>query len=493
MGVASRLRQLGGETVVYGLSNTLLRFVSLFLVPFYTRVFTPADYGVMSVLGAAVALLTTFTVLGLDFASGRWYYDTADESRRRSIISSWFWIQLTVSTTIAVLVHAFAGEVSFLLLDSREYALLVILAVWTVPLWTFSKIVGNLLRFQHRAWLTMGFMTFSALLNVAVIMTFVLALRQGLAGMFWGQLAAAGVVAVAGALLLGRWIAPAGVRRGLSVEMLTFALPLVPAALASWVTASANRFILQYFASAEEIGLYSIGVALASAVALGTNAFQLAWTPFALSIHQDVNARSVYARVFSLYLLIGCLGCTGLALFTPLILRILTTPQYYPAASSVAALGFGNLAVGLTYIAMIGANIAKKSAPVAASIFLGAAVNTALNFALIPWLGRDGAAAATLLAYLAAALFLFAYSQRVYSIPFRFGHLVGLAAVSAVAILVNQTLLPAQGWAGDGLRLLLCAAFIPAGLLLGVVTPAELRALWGRLARRIRPASSIKP
>ena len=44
--VANQIKQLGGETFIYGIAGTISRFIGIFLVPLYTRVFSSTDYGV---------------------------------------------------------------------------------------------------------------------------------------------------------------------------------------------------------------------------------------------------------------------------------------------------------------------------------------------------------------------------------------------------------------------------------------------------------------
>ena len=40
MSIAGHIRQLGSETLIYGISGTIGRFISIFLVPLYTRAST---------------------------------------------------------------------------------------------------------------------------------------------------------------------------------------------------------------------------------------------------------------------------------------------------------------------------------------------------------------------------------------------------------------------------------------------------------------------
>jgi O-antigen/teichoic acid export membrane protein len=49
--IKSGLNRLVSSSLVYGISGTLQRFISFFLLPLYTRVLTPEDYGVIALLG----------------------------------------------------------------------------------------------------------------------------------------------------------------------------------------------------------------------------------------------------------------------------------------------------------------------------------------------------------------------------------------------------------------------------------------------------------
>ena len=62
--------------------------------------------------------------------------------------------------------------------------------------------------------------------------------------------------------------------RGLLREMNRFGLPLVPSALFLWMTNFSDRFFIVKLADTEEVGLYSIGVRIASVMAMLVTAFR---------------------------------------------------------------------------------------------------------------------------------------------------------------------------------------------------------------------------
>jgi O-antigen/teichoic acid export membrane protein len=474
MSIAKYIKQLGSETVVYGISGTLSRFINFFLVPLYTRVFTPADYGIIGILTSLLGLVATFIVLGLDNASARWFYDTQDTTKRQQVIGSWFWCQFIVGTSITSLLFIMAPFLATVLLDSDEYVIVLRLAILVIPLGVFGHVLGNWLRYQRRAWTTMMYFTSGSLATIGTIVLFVLVWRKGLVGLYQAKIIAGIAMAVIAIAILRTWIAPRNLSRSILKEMLKFGLPLIPAGIASWVTASSDRFFLNVFHSTAEVGIYIIAVSLASGVALVTSAFQMAWGPFAFSILQEPGAAKVYSKVLSLYGWLGCWFCTAVAVFAPVLLRVLTTPTYYSAATSIPWLAFSHLAIGGTYIAALGSSIVKKSAPVAASIFIGAGVNTILNFILIPPLGKDGAAIATLVAYTLATIYLFIVSQRNFFIPYRFRDVIVCFLLSWVFIGIDHFFLPAWSVLAFGIRVAMCASFIWVGFRLEIISTKHL-------------------
>ena len=64
--MANPLKQLAGETAIYGLSTILARIINFLFVPFYTRLLTTASYGVVTEFMAYIAVLQVVLVLGLE-------------------------------------------------------------------------------------------------------------------------------------------------------------------------------------------------------------------------------------------------------------------------------------------------------------------------------------------------------------------------------------------------------------------------------------------
>ena len=48
--ILNRFKQLGKDSIIYGLGGILAKSVSFFMLPIYTRIFSPSDYGTIEML-----------------------------------------------------------------------------------------------------------------------------------------------------------------------------------------------------------------------------------------------------------------------------------------------------------------------------------------------------------------------------------------------------------------------------------------------------------
>ena len=478
------IRRLAVETAVYGLSGVISQLVNVFLFPLFAKTLSLSQYGMMTMLTSFTGLVGTFVILGLDSASARFFFDSEDRFHRRQIIGSWFWCQTCFGFALAIAIAFGSRPLAHMLLGSQQWFPLVLLVDAVVLTRSVAKVFGNWLRYQRRPWIAIGYSLLSTFLLIGLSLVFVLFGRMGLYGVYWAQLIAGMAVGLVAVFFLKDWISLHFFSSERLKAMLVYGLPLIPAALASWVTASANRFFLRHYCDFNEIGLYGAAVTVASAVTLATGAFQMAWGPFAFSILNKKESKLVYSRVLTMYIFWGVWLATGLSLFSPPLLKWLAAPQYSSASTCVPYIAFGYLAIGATFIAALGSTVVKKSTPVAVSIFIGAGINTVLNFILIPPFGKEGAAIATLAAYATAVVFLFARSQKLFPIPYRFKETTVCLCLAVVVIALDRFLLYGKGAVIQKIGLSL--VFLPLGFYLKIITVEKIKNGYKDLARRLR-------
>jgi O-antigen/teichoic acid export membrane protein len=434
-----RIKSLLKDSTLYGISGIITRMITIFLVPIYTRIFLPADYGVINLINSTIFLVSMFSVCALDNAAARWYYDTTDPEDQKRTFASWFWYQFGLSAVFMgfmILAEPIIIEKLFEIKnDESRTAWFLASAILVTNI--LPNLINNWFRLQRKPVATILYSLSLSLLTIGLTILFVVYLKWHIIGVFAALVISNLVFSLVAITQLYSWLSIKRFSKHRIKEMLRFSLPMIPAALAFWLLNSTDAYFILYFRDKTEVGLFSIGASLAGGVALFTGAFQQAWGPFAFSIINEPDAKQTYANVFLAFGMASSILVLGMFLFSPEILMLLTTSNYYDAAWVASILGINLVIMAFTYIASIGASIAKNTTHYAFGVMVAAVFTIILDILLIPVWGKEGSAIATVLAQLFVPAYLFSRSQKLYPIPYKFGRVViymGVAIIIGVAI-----------------------------------------------------------
>jgi O-antigen/teichoic acid export membrane protein len=438
-GLGGEITRLAQHSAIYGLGGLVSRFVALLLLPLYTRYLTPADYGAVETLVALAAILATILRLGIASAFFRFYFDSTDPAHRLRVVRTSFWFTMTMATIGLVVGLALAGQISEWLFDTDDRATLVRMAF--VLLWAqmnFEQMTA-LFRVEERAVAFTAATLANLVITVTATIVFVVVLDWGATGVIAGNFT--GTLAVYAALLVYRHE-----QLGLTLDrpllrrMNRFGLPLVPSMLALWMLNFGDRFFILKLADASEVGVYSIGSRIASAMVLLLTAFRAAWPAFAFSIEDDERARRAYSYVLTYLLFVASWAALALGLLAPWIVEWLTTPAFYDASDVVALLAFGAVAFGGFIVVSIGLGRTKRTQFNWVVTGSAAVVSVTLNLLLIPRHGIVGAGIANLCAFTVMFLGITWWSQRVFWVPYQWRRVVTVVGTAAGLTVLGKAL-----------------------------------------------------
>jgi O-antigen/teichoic acid export membrane protein len=466
-----RLKELVRHSAVYGFGSIVARVLGVLLLPLYTRYLTPGDFGLIETLVALSAVLTALVTQAMKSAFFRFYFDSKDDRRRLLVVRTAFWYVVAVSTAVLVGGVVLSQPISWILFGTTSHDGLVIAAF--VGLWAAMNYeqMTSLFRVEQRSGAYVTATLANVAITIAATVLLVVVFEQGPLGVLVGNFTGT-LVVYAALLVYSRHALGLQFNRSLYREMNRFGLPLVPSAVALWLTNFSDRFFLVKLSDLHEVGLYSIGVRLASAIVLLLTAFRLAWPAFAYSIDDDREAGRTYSFVLTYVVYVCCWLALALGLLAPWILKLITTKPFYPAQNVVAPLAFGVAAFGAYVVVQIGTGRSRQTRSNWLVTGAAAVVDVALNFILIPPYGRMGAAIATVTAYTLLFIAMAWRAQKVFPVPYQWRRVATLA-VAAVGLTVLGKVLGGP----LALALGLTAAYPLLLALLGFYLPAERKRL----------------
>src|SRR6185369_5152467 len=142
---------------------------------------------------------------------------------------------------------------------------------------------------------------------------------------------------------------------------LAFGLPRVPYSVAQQVMSGADSYFLKAYGTVAEVGIYSMGATFGLALRYFVSSFELAWTPFFLSVMHEPDARQIY-RVISTYVVaILVLLVAGLAALAPDVVALFTTKAFHEGARVTPWIALAVMFQGLYIVGSIGLVITKRT------------------------------------------------------------------------------------------------------------------------------------
>jgi len=472
------LRRLATTGAAYTASSVLSKLIAVFLLPIYTGALSPADYGAAEVMLASVIAASIVIRLGLIEALLRFYY-LADEDRGE-VVKTGFAALFWATTAGAAIALAFAEPISEALLDrpDAELARLAVLGLWTLTLWEYAL---TLLRVDERARAYFALTALNVLATIPVTVYLLVVADEGAAGILLGSFGT-GAVFLAWLLWQQRRRLSLRFDTGLLRRMTRFGLPTMPAELSLYSLNFIDRILIVRLAGLAEAGLYALAIKFAQGLNVIVRGFQLAWPPLAYSIADDDEARRAYSLVFTWFAAVCAFAVAGLWLLARWIVDLLAAPEYFESFEAVGLLatGVSLYALYLVLVVILG-RTGRTEFNLPATI-AGTAVNIVLNLALIPPLGFVGAAIALVASYLVVLVLMYVLTQRLFPVPYEWGRLALLVAVTAAVVAGGELLLPTEGFGGFALRALLWLALPAILLLCGFVTREERAGLRSMLS-----------
>lgn len=414
------LKQLLGDTAIYGISSIVTRMIGVFLVPIYARLLLPSEYGIIGLITTTFLLLNLVVSCALDNAVARWFFDTEEVEERKKLFSTWFSFYLLGTSVIALLMIMLSAQFAQVLIGSSEQFWLIIIPSITLVTNVLPNIITNWYRMQRKAKATITFTLSQSVCTILTTILFVGVFKWKLIGVLSALLLVSALFSVVAWVQMKGWLKFKRFDQHLLRELLKFSLPMIPAAIAYWLLNSTSAYFLNFFKDKTEVGLFNMGVMFASAISLFTIAFQQAWGPFAFSIMQEPNAKNVYAKVFLMYGYVMSLLGASLMLFAPELLRIFTTPQYYDAAFVAGIMGYNLIIIGFSYIASVATSVQKTTIPYSQGMIMATVISTILNIIFVPLWGKEGAAVAIVIGQSLVPMYLFYVGQKMYPIPYAF-------------------------------------------------------------------------
>ena len=436
--------QLSTNSIVYGVSSLLQRFVGLLLLPFFTEVLTTTDYGVLGLLTVINVFFVGVLNLGSANSIGLLYFAEELHEVRSRVIWSGVLLLIINCALILPLTLLIAPGISQAMFDTESYALLVQLSITSLCITVVADPFLAYLRMNNRAvhYVILNISTFLVTSSLAIWL--ILFEKVGLIGILIAQITGQSLLLLSVLLLIGKEL-PFSFDKRISISLVRIGFPSVIGSFATLFLAYVDRWFVKYYLGLDQLGIYSLGVSMGIVMALIVGAFDTAWPPFFASyINKRKEAMKVFPKVLLYYtVIIGVLILLFFGLAKPIV-SLLLADAFQDAFLVVGLIAASQALYGAYSIMGVGIYFAKKLIYLSIIKWIGAVITIIFCILLTPQYGITGAAAAIFIGYLSLLPMVF-YASAI-ELPLRydgtriFPFLIVLVILSSIVWLTGNLL-----------------------------------------------------
>ncbi|WP_334013440.1 lipopolysaccharide biosynthesis protein [Alteromonas sp. S167] len=328
-----QLSSLNSRPIVWYTSGTIIRQVaSLIMLPVYTSYLKPEEYGVIALLSIILGVYELFLGARFGAALPKFYYDLKTFEERASLVSTALLFTASFSVLGSIGFASSSQIISIYLFERSELTTLV--AFFSVTLTTSSIEEYSLiyLRLREKPFYFFISSIFKLLLQLSSNIYLIVYLEEGLAGFIYASIISSSIMS----LLLGAYtLCNTGLYFviGTISSLWRYCWPLWTAGFFSIYITLATNFIIKFFCSLEELGLYHFALKFSSLLTV------LVWQPF--NQWWQVERFKVYdtsttpsAEFGTAFTIIFCIMLTGvvcISLSSPTLISLMADPSYFDA------------------------------------------------------------------------------------------------------------------------------------------------------------------
>jgi O-antigen/teichoic acid export membrane protein len=453
----SSIKKLAGETLWYGGSTIVARFLNYLLTPFLTyNLAEKSDFGKIGLIYSLIPIFNVIFTYGFETA----YFRFASNKENNKNIYSTAALSLFISTVLFTIVLFANKHLLGLSIGLEEFPtiitlMILIIAVDTLAAIPFAKlrqdgrpikyaaakIVGILANifvtwfyvkycpahYQNSKWLTS---IYSPTTNVVTYVVFANLVQSIITLVF-----------LAREILQIRFKFDTALWK----QMIVYAMPLILVGMGGVINDTMNRIMLRWWLPGDEVfreaqvGVFNACAKLAILITLFVQAFKMSAEPFFFKQAEAGNPQKVYARVMKFFVIILSVAFLAVSLFMS-IWKYFIGPEYREGLPIVPVLLLANIFLGIYYNLTVWYKLSDKTIYGVWITLIGSAISVLVNYIFIPRYGLMACAWATFICYGTMMVTSYLWGQKFYRIPYAWKKLVAYMGIVVLIYFMHKAI-----------------------------------------------------
>ncbi|MGP7818706.1 oligosaccharide flippase family protein [Niallia sp. 01092] len=389
----SREATLLKNTIIFAIGNFSSKFLGFLILPLYTAYLNSSEYGYYDLIVSTASLLLPIISFQIYDGLYRNLLEVEELEEKKKNISATIYIivrNLVIFNVLYLLVD--------ILLPFKNSSLILLFINVFIIYTAYLQIARG---FKQNAVFSIAGII-NTVLVVLFSLYFIILLNLKVSGLLLSMILSyfICIVYLEVKLKVIRYIRFSKGDKKVGSLLIAYSLPLIPNTISWWIMNVSDRYLLTHFAGVEANGLYAIANKFPAILLAINSVFYLSWQESSITEYEAKDRNEFYTKMFNNLVVFQFSFVLVLIAFTKPMMQLLVNAEFYAAWKYVPALYIGAVFFAFSSFYGTGFLSTKKTKGAFYSSVFGSIANILLNIILIPFIGIQGAAISTMLAFI---------------------------------------------------------------------------------------------
>lgn len=385
------LNKLLKNTFIFALSNFSSKFLVFLLLPFYTRVLSPSDFGKADLIAITVSLLLPIFTVSVSEGILRF---TMQKEIKKNLVFSFGLKIIFIGFIILIMLYPI-----FIYIEPvNKYIIVFYLMYITI---TLNQYLNQFLRGLGNIGLIGIVGVISTIITIVSNILLLFVYDFGIHG-YLGSIIVTNIISIIILFIFGKlykYLTTKSPNIDLKREMLSYNLPLIPNRMSWWVIMLSNRYVLNYFYGASIVGLFTAANRIPTIITTVYGVVQQALLLSVIEDYEEKKSYQLFHKVYTLMNVIMIISVLTVNISIKPLSYLLFGNEYLEAWKIVPYLAvsalFSSLHGNLTTVF----SAVKQTKTLFVNSFIGALINLLLNIVFTPFFNVYGVVIASICTY----------------------------------------------------------------------------------------------
>ena len=411
-----KIRGFISEALIYGFGNVFSRVFTIFLIPLYARYLGKIEYSNLIMLQSVFTILTFF--LALNAGVFFYYYEYENRKYKRIVFTTWFYYQITVAFTLAILIIIGSKYLfGFFVIDNGNELIiqwgLILIGIQLIP-YLFNATNMNYFRIDRQPKMVVWIVSLEAIFTIIFVSLSLMVLNLGLISVLASQIIARLIVAVIFARYSKIYIYLENFSKKLLNKLVSYSWPFFLSSIFAWVIISIDKFIgAGELTNKTDVALLALAMQLVLPITILSDMIRMAVGPYVMSIRKDIDAEESYQKIFELIVFASSFVLVSLTAISPFLTMLLADSSYIGVIYVIPLMAFAKIFSLVANQFSISFSLVKKNVYIMFSVIIAGVVGVLINYLFMNDYGFIVSGYSQIGSYLLMAIFLFFMGRKV--------------------------------------------------------------------------------